>query len=176
MKPDETRAEIRSEIAGMPVDPEVSVLPRPYPHPLTLIRANADLLPVIAAGGILGSLARWGLAEAFPHPASGLAWGTFLANVTGALLIGLLMAFVLDVWSSRRYVRPFLGVGILGGYTTFSTWMLDTRGLLASGRPALALAYVVATLVGGLVAVAAGLAAGRWAIDHTRTTATEAAE
>jgi len=133
----------------------------PHPSAWRLARERRDLLLVIAAGGALGSLARWGLAELFPHPADRVAWGTLLANVSGALLLGLLMAFMADVWATTRYVRPFLGVGVLGGYTTFSTWMLDTRGLLAAGEPARAASYVLGTLVLGLVAVLAGMALGR---------------
>jgi len=152
------------EPTGTPIDPD---LPRPEapsrPHPSTwrLARDRWDLLLVISAGGALGSLARWGLAELLPHPADRVAWGTFVANVTGALLLGLLMAFMADVWATTRYLRPFLGVGVLGGYTTFSTWMLDTRGLLAAGEPARAAAYVLGTLLVGLVAVLAGLVLGR---------------
>jgi CrcB protein len=152
------------EPAGTPVEPD---LPRPEPparpHPSAwrLARERWDLLLVISAGGALGSLARWGLGVAFPHPADRVAWGTYLANVSGALLLGLLMAFMADVWATTRYVRPFLGVGVLGGYTTFSTWMLDTRGLLAAGEPARAAAYLLGTLVVGLVAVWAGLVLGR---------------
>ncbi|UDY24034.1 fluoride efflux transporter FluC [Nocardioides sp. Kera G14] len=145
---------------SLPLDPDVSVTPRPYPHPWSLIRANADLLPVIALGGALGSLGRWGLAEALPHDPEDFAWATWLANIAGAFLLGLLMAFVLERWSHHRYTRPFLGVGVLGGFTTFSTWMLDTRAELVS-RPLIALSYVVATLLCGLVAVTAGLALGR---------------
>lgn len=121
---------------------------------------HGQLLAVVAAGGALGSLARWGLAEALPHGASGFAWGTFIANVTGALLLGMLMAVVLDRPTSR-YLRPFLGVGVLGGYTTFSTWMLDTRGLLATGHLPLAVAYLAGTLLAGLAAVVLGLGLAR---------------
>lgn len=156
--------QIDEEIDEEPLDPDVTVAPRPYPHPWTLLRANADLLPVIALGGVLGSLARWGVAEAIPHRPDQFAWATFIVNVTGSLLLGLLMAFVLDVWSHHRYTRPFLGVGVLGGYTTFSTWMLDTRGQLVD-RPAVAAAYVVGTLAVGMLAVTAGLVGGRVLID-----------
>ena len=152
------------EPAGTPVDPD---LPEPEPptrpHPPTwrLARDRWDLLLVISAGGALGSLARWGLAELLPHPVDRVAWGTLVANVAGALALGLLMAFMADVWATTRYVRPFLGVGVLGGYTTFSTWMLDTRGLLAAGEPVRAAAYLFGTLLAGLVFVFAGLVLGR---------------
>lgn len=171
--------ELPHELGRLSVDPDVTVAPRPYPHPSTLVRANLDLLPVIAAGGALGSLARWGLAEALPHPASAFAWGTFVANASGALLLGLLMAFVLGPWAGRRYLRPFLGVGVLGGYTTFSTWMLDTRGLLATGHVPLALGYLGGTLAAGMLAVVLGMAGGRaviaWLGESADDTAPEEA-
>lgn len=132
---------------------------RPPVH--QLLRQRWDLLLVIAAGGALGSLGRWSLAEAFPHREGQVAWGTVVANVTGALLLGVLMVLALDVWPSRRYVRPFLGVGVLGGYTTFSTYMLDTRDLLASGDAVTAFGYLFGTLLGGLAAVWAGVVLAR---------------
>jgi CrcB protein len=159
---------VEAEIARLPVDPDVEVSPRPLPHPWTLVRANADLLPFIAAGGAVGSLARWGLSEALPHGQADFPWATFWENVTGAFLLGLLMAFVLDVLAHTRYIRPFLGVGVLGGYTTFSTYMVDARGLFASGHPGTAFTYVGLTLALGLLATFAGLAGGRWSIDRRR--------
>jgi CrcB protein len=108
---------------------------------------------VISAGGALGSLGRWGLGQALPHTSDGVAWATWLENVSGAFLLGALMVLVLDYWPPSRYVRPFLGVGVLGGYTTFSTYMLDTRALLAAGRVAAAGGYLFGTLLTGVVAV-----------------------
>lgn len=163
--------EIRDEIARMPVDADVEVSPRPLPHPWRVVRQNADLLPVIAVGGALGSLARWGVGVALPHGSAEYAWSTFSINVSGALLLGVLMAAVLDVWSERRYARPFLGVGVLGGFTTFSTYLLDERGLVTGGRPDVALAYLLATLVAGFTATAVGLAGTRAILDRRRTTA-----
>ena len=160
---------VEADLHRLPVDPDVSVDRSPEPVP-DLLRRQADLLPVIAAGGALGSLARWGLAAALPHHASEIAWGTVIANIAGSLLLGLLMAFVLDVWSERRYVRPFLGVGVLGGFTTFSTYELDARGLLATHHPGLALVYVGGSVLAALVAVGLGVVAGRVAIDARRTT------
>lgn len=126
-----------------------------------LLRRRGDVVAVIAAGGALGSLARWALGEAFPHGDGEVAWGTVLANLSGAFLLGVLMVFVLDVWRANRYVRPFLGVGVLGGYTTFSTYMLDTRDLLASGELAAAFGYLFGTLLAGLLAVWLGVAVAR---------------
>lgn len=126
-----------------------------------LLAGRGDVLLAIAAGGGLGSLARWSVAEALPHDDGTFAWGTFTANVSGALLLGVLMALMADVLAHTRRVRPFLGVGVLGGYTTFSAYMLDARDQLAAGRPEVALAYVGSTLAFGLLAVWVGLVLGR---------------
>jgi CrcB protein len=127
-----------------------------------------DILAVIAAGGALGSLARWQLSRLLPHPAAAFPWATFDTNVSGCLLLGVLMIFVLEVWPPSRYVRPFLGVGVLGGFTTFSTYMLDARGLLASGHATTAGAYLFGSLVAGLAAVWAGITLARLAIRLAR--------
>jgi CrcB protein len=160
--------EVETDLHRLPFDPDVTAVPSPASL-RDLVRHQVDLLPVIAIGGAIGSVARWGLATALPHRESELAWGTIIANVAGSFLLGLLMAFVLDVWADRRYVRPFLGVGVLGGFTTFSTYELDARGLIASGHAGLALAYVAGSVVAALVAVTVGVVAGRLAIDARRT-------
>ncbi len=105
----------------------------------------------MALGGAIGSLARWGLAEASPSP-----WGTLTANVSGCLLLG-----VLAGWLFVRHprLRLLLGVGLLGGYTTFSTHLLDAHDLL--GEPLRVAAYVAGTLVACLLAAAVGLRLGR---------------
>jgi fluoride exporter len=125
------------------------------------MRSRWDVLLAIAAGGAVGSLARWVVAEALPHGRDRVPWSTVLDNVPGALLLGALMVFVVDVWPPTRLVRPFLGVGVLGGYTTFSTYMLDTRDLLAAGRPALAVGYLFGTLFVGIAAVWLGVVLAR---------------
>lgn len=126
-----------------------------------MLREHGDLLAPIAAGGALGSLARWGLAVALPTgDGAGLPWATLIANVSGSLLLGLLMAFVLGPWSRTRYLRPFLGVGVLGGYTTFSTYELETY-VLGGDAPALALLYLFVSVVAGIGAAWLGLTIGR---------------
>jgi CrcB protein len=128
---------------------------------LTGSRGRGDIVLVIAVGGALGSLARWGVNQVLPSTATGFPWATLLENVTGGLALGALMTLILDVWPPNRYVRPFLGVGVLGGYTTFSTYMLDTHALLVAGRPGPAAAYLFGTLLSGLVAVWLGIVAAR---------------
>jgi CrcB protein len=126
-----------------------------------LVRGRGDVLAVIAVGGAVGSTARYGISLLLPHPPDHVAWSTVTVNLTGAFLLGLLMVFVNEVWRPNRYVRPFLGVGVLGGYTTFSTYVLDAHALAAAGRVEPLAGYVLVTLLGGLSAVWAGEALGR---------------
>ena len=125
------------------------------------MRVHRDVLLAISAGGALGSLARWGVGELLPWSGDGFPWATFVENLSGGFLLGVLMVFVLDVWAPRPYLRPFLGVGVLGGYTTFSTYMLETHDLLAGGQPALAATYLFGTLVAGILAVWLGVGSAR---------------
>lgn len=132
------------------------------------IGARWDILAVIAAGGALGSLARWGLAAALPHRPGAFPWATFSVNVTGCLLIGALMVLLAEVWPPSRYLRPFLGIGVLGGYTTFSTYVLDARNLLVTGHAGTAAGYLLGSLAAGLAAVWAGVALIRSAVRLAR--------
>jgi CrcB protein len=125
-----------------------------------VLREHRDLLAPIAAGGALGSLARWGLTTVLPHGGQSWPWATFLGNVSGCLLLGVLMAFVLGPWSQTRYLRPFLGVGVLGGYTTFSAYELETY-VLGGHAPALAMFYLLASVISGIGAAWIGLTLGR---------------
>jgi len=129
-----------------------------------VVRDRWDVLLVIACGGAAGSLARWALGEALPHPPNGFPWATFTENLAGGFVLGALMVWLTAVRPASRYLRPFLAVGLLGGFTTFSTYMVDTRGLLVVGRPGLAAAYLVGTVVGGLLAVLLGVLGGRAAL------------
>ena len=122
--------------------------PRPVPGPRSIPLAEAGL---VAVGGAAGSLARWGVAEVVPGPA-----GTLVVNLSGSLLIGLLAGWL---FATHPRLRLLLGVGVLGGYTTFSTHLLDAHALLPD--PGAAAAYVGGTLVGCVVAAVVGLHAGR---------------
>jgi CrcB protein len=117
-----------------------------------------------ALGGALGALARWGLAEALPHSPGGWPWATLLVNLVGCLLIGVLLAVLLARFPHSPWLRPFLAVGVLGGFTTYSTFAVDVVRLADAGRLALAAGYLVASVLGGVLAVLAGLLAARAAI------------
>lgn len=129
---------------------------------------QADVVAVIAAGGALGGLGRWALNEVLPPAEGRLPWSTLLENVTGGLLLGVLMVFLLEVWRPGRYARPFLGVGLLGGFTTFSTYTSETRVLLLEGRVPLALTYLFGTAVLCLAATWAGVTLARSAAGAGR--------
>ncbi len=139
-----------------PPPPRGDLMPVSEPEPGRT--RHWDVLAVVALGGGLGSVARYGLARAWPTPAGGFPWTTFTTNVLGSLLLGALMVCVVEVWPPSRYRRPFLGVGILGGFTTFSTYVNETRGLIATGHLAVADAYALTSLVAGLAAVWTGTA------------------
>ncbi|MDP4500972.1 FluC/FEX family fluoride channel [Nonomuraea turcica] len=133
-----------------PIDADVAVRAE--------IRPSAwPVLAAISAGGVLGALARYGVSLALPHAPTGFPWSTFLINVSGCLLIGVLMVLVNEM-RTGRLLRPFWGVGVLGGYTTFSTYIIDIHQAMRAGAPGVALAYLLATLVAALLAVWAGTA------------------
>jgi fluoride exporter len=117
-------------------------------------------LAAIAVGGGLGSVARYLLSAAFPA-GHGFPWAIFAVNVSGCFLLGLLVVYVLEVWPPRRFLRPFLAIGLLGGYTTFSTYAGGVMTLLTSHAAALADAYALSSIFAALVAVWCGLKAAR---------------
>lgn len=140
--------------AGHPAEPDIDAgVPR---RRRTLRDAPWTVLGVISAGGSLGALARYGLTVAFPHASSAFPWATFTINVAGCLLIGALMAVITETGLVHRLVRPFLGVGVLGGFTTFSTYIVDVQQAVTATAAATGLAYLVATPVAALVAVLVG--------------------
>lgn len=113
-------------------------------------------LLAIAIGGVLGSLARYGLVLVLGERAPGdWPWATLAVNVIGAALIGVLATSVM-LRERPTWVRLFVITGVLGGFTTFSAFALETGELLDSGRVPMALAYVVVTMTVGLVAVRIG--------------------
>jgi len=120
-----------------------------------------DVLAAVALGGAAGAAARYGIGAAWPADPWQFPWATFAVNVSGCLLLGLLMVLAVDVWPSSRYVRPLLGVGVLGGYTTFSTYALESRDLIAHGRGDVAALYLAGSVAAALVAVWAGVLLAR---------------
>jgi CrcB protein len=112
-------------------------------------------------GGGLGAMARFGLgALVLARTGEGFPWGTLVVNWSGCLAIGLAAA-LFAAMPHPPTLRLFLVTGVLGGFTTFSAFGLETVELLASGASGQAVLYVAGSVLGGLAAVAVGLGAGR---------------
>ncbi|WP_433236274.1 FluC/FEX family fluoride channel [Streptosporangium sp. CA-135522] len=142
-----------------PVDPDVDLADarrRREPR-----RTRYGVLAVIAAGGAIGTGARYGAALLWPTAAGSFPWTTLGVNASGCLVIGIFMVILTEVWTAPAWVRPFFATGVLGGFTTFSTYCVDVERLVIGGRAGLALAYLVATPAAALAAVAAGAWAAR---------------
>lgn len=137
-------------------------------HRADRFREHAPVLAVIALGGGLGGLARYGLSQLLPTRTGHFPWGTFAENVLGCLAIGILMVLITEVWAAHRLVRPFLGVGFLGGFTTFSTYAVELRGLVASDSVVLGFVYLAGTVLAALLAVLAGVTLTRFALLRDR--------
>jgi len=115
----------------------------------------------VFAGGILGGLARYGITQVWPTPTNAFPWPTFGINTAGALVLGLLLAVLATAPSPRHFLRPLLGTGFLGAFTTFSSVVVTTDLLGAHGHPATAATYLLGSLGAGLLATATGLVLGR---------------
>ncbi|MGH3304653.1 MAG: fluoride efflux transporter FluC [Streptosporangiaceae bacterium] len=141
-------------------DSMAAVIGRTVRRPHTASGPGAADLAAIAVGGGLGSLARYLLSAAFPA-GHGFPWAIFGVNVSGSFLLGVLLVYLLEIWPPRRFLRPFLAVGLIGGYTTFSTYAGGVLTLLTGGAPALAAAYALSSIAAALVAVWCGVQAAR---------------
>ncbi len=128
---------------------------------LPLLGLSASTLMAIFVGGALGTVARY-LLEAFHPLAPGaFPWATLLVNLTGSFAIGLVMPLTEDVSHRLRALRPLLVIGFLGGWTTYSTLAVDATLLVRHGDVVSCVAYLAATVAGGLTLVVAGHALGR---------------
>lgn len=123
-------------------------------------RLRADVLLVIFLGGCLGGWARYGITSAWPTTTGQFPWATLTVNVTGAFILTLVIVAAADIVSSR-YLRPLLGTGFCGAFTTFSSIVVTTDLLFAHDHPGTAVIYLAASIVAGLAAAALGLALGR---------------
>ena len=116
----------------------------------------------VAAGGALGAVARYSLDRSIERRSfSVFPWSTFTINVSGCLLIGILVAAVVDRRNAPLWLRTGLVVGLVGGYTTFSTFAQETLDLVEEGRAGLAFTYGAGSVCLGVAAVVVGVKLGR---------------
>lgn len=133
---------------GTPTPPDAGPYSVRVPrHPL-----HPRLVVAVAAGGAAGACARWALEAWHPAATGGFPWTTFGINVVGTLLLALLPASA--VVRRHQVLPPALGTGVLGGFTTLSTFSEETRALVAGGRVGVAATYVLGSLAAGLLGVA----------------------
>jgi fluoride exporter len=119
---------------------------------------NPQYILAVAVGGAIGSVARYlvaiGSGKIF---GINFPWGILIINITGSFLIGVFVGLFATKWDLPQSVRIFLTVGICGGYTTFSTFSLDSYYLMERGQLLMALAYIVGSVVLSICALVGGL-------------------
>jgi CrcB protein len=155
---------------ALPIDPDLApgdraepAVGRPRRRPLRHhSRFQADVLAVIAAGGMLGASARYGVERVIPTPTDQFPWATFWTNIVGSFLLGVLLTALLERYPPTRLVRPFLATGILGAFTTMSTYQVETALLIKDDRALTGVTYGVGSVIAGLVLAYAGITAGRF--------------
>ncbi len=120
----------------------------------------------VAAGGALGALARYLMVGRFElWLGGGFPFGTLTANVLGSFLMGVLIEVLALVWSPSEALRALLAVGVLGSFTTFSGFSLDTLLLVEAGAPGQAALYVLASVVLSLTGIYGGMRLSRVALS-----------
>ncbi|MFJ5811943.1 fluoride efflux transporter CrcB [Streptomyces sp. NPDC093093] len=145
--------------ATEPIDPDVEA--PAAGHGRDAAGGQWPVVAVVALGGAAGATARYGASVIWPTSAGGFPWTTLAVNTMGCAVIGVFMVVITQLWSAHRLVRPFFGTGVLGGFTTFSTYAVDVQKLLAGGRTGAGLVYLVLTVVAALAAVCGGAWATR---------------
>jgi CrcB protein len=143
--------EARSPVLNEPTDPDVDLHVPAQRRELR--RGQWPIIAAVSAGGAIGACARYGAALLWPTAAGAFPWTTFWVNVIGCGIIGVFMVIITDVWAAHRLVRPFFGTGVLGGFTTFSTYAVDIQRLVDDGHATTGLLYLAATMIAALTTV-----------------------
>lgn len=151
--------EAQSRVVNEPTDPDVDL------HvPAQRRERVSGQWPVVAAvstGGGIGAAARYGASLLWPTAPGTFPATTFAINAIGCAVIGVFMVVITDAWAAHRLVRPFFGTGVLGGFTTFSTYAVDIRKLVDGGHAGTGLAYLAATALTAIASVWAAAALTR---------------
>jgi fluoride exporter len=138
-------------VSDLPVDPDLAITGR----------RDRAIVIAIALGAMPGAAARYGISRAVTSAPDGFPWATFSTNISGSLVLGALVAWLVVRFPADRFVRPFAGIGFLGAYTTFSTFSVEADLLVKDGHALTAGVYVVASLVVGIGAAWVGVAGAR---------------
>ncbi|MFN3450908.1 MAG: fluoride efflux transporter CrcB [Sphingorhabdus sp.] len=116
---------------------------------------------LVMSGGAIGAALRYGLSRALPIGSGGWPWPTFAVNLLGGLAMGVLAAWLVRGNDAAEPLRLFLGVGVLGGFTTFSAFSLEMAQMVQRGQGMMAAAYAAASVILALGAVFAGMMLAR---------------
>ncbi|MCW5253919.1 fluoride efflux transporter FluC [Streptomyces sp. NPDC052077] len=146
-----------------------------HPHPDHTPGSRGPVVAVVAVGGAVGALLRYGLSRLWRNGSdssllwhtgsAAFPWTTVVINVLGCFLMGVLTVALKERFTGApRLLNPLLGTGVLGGFTTFSSYTDDTRRLLENGQPGTAVGSMVVTVAGALAGVALGTALARLAL------------
>lgn len=157
---------------NLPIDPDLSPDDPGEPSPehersrVHRTRSHPLTLATIAAGGFIGTLGRYELSLAWPTLTGHFPAAIFVINTSGAFLIGFLLTLILERFNPPHHIRLFAVVGILGGWTTMSTFAVQADSLLKDNDPVMMAGYVTISLVAGIIAVALGMFLGRLGADR----------
>lgn len=165
---DHSRIPTATGWAVEPPDPDIADTPSVDLPRGTRRREQVEIVAVVSLGGMIGAAARYGAGLVWPTAAGAFPWTTFAINIVGCALMGILMVAITEAYSAHRLVRPFLGTGVLGGFTTFSTYAVDSQKLIDHSAAPTALLYLAATALCALVAVWAGASATRLVLLRER--------
>jgi CrcB protein len=123
------------------------------------------VLAAVSAGGGIGSLARYAITTAWPVTDGQFPASTLAVNTSGSFLLGFVLVLLIERLPPSRYARAFIAVGVIGAFTTFSTFAVDTAQLGRDGHAETAAAFFVISVLGGLAAAQLGIVTGR-AVPH----------
>lgn len=132
----------------------------PSPSPRIVGRPTLVLGLLVFCGAAVGTLARASLSDAFPHDEGSWPWATFWINLSGSFVLGALLEFLALAGPDdgrRRKVRLGIGTGVLGGFTTYSTFVIDLDTMTRDGYLPLGVGYAAVSVVVGIALAAAGM-------------------
>jgi len=161
-----------SDVPRLPIDPDIG-LEHDDEHATVSERRRTrrvQLVIVLAlgCGGAVGAIARYAVFLAIPVPTGRFPWSTFIINISGSAVLGFILVLLIEQFPRGRLARPVIGTGVIGAYTTFSTFMVDAVLLVRTGHVGTAAAYVVASALIGLLAVWLGMTIARAVLEIER--------